>query len=64
MRKKPEGYFKDDGTPVDPVLISKPGLCVTCKHDNDPARKIVCDLARMDQHRSPDFRCEAYNKII
>jgi len=32
MKRESEGFFRDDGTLVNPDLTPKPGLCVICKH--------------------------------
>ena len=58
--KKIHGFFNDDGTPMNPDLVSKPSLCVMCKNDNDPSQETLCMLNRMDQQGESDFRCDAY----
>lgn len=58
-----EGFFHDDGTPMNPGLIPKPGLCVNCRHNNDQAQEITCALTRMDQQAEDDFRCDAFDKL-
>jgi hypothetical protein len=30
------GYYDDDGNQLNPELIPKPGLCLTCKKDSNP----------------------------
>lgn len=62
MDKELHGFFNDDGTPVNPNLISKPSLCVTCKHDGDPKEETLCILNRMGQQNEADFKCEAYEQ--
>ena len=32
-------FYDDDGTEINADLIPKPDLCVTCKKDNDQAKK-------------------------
>lgn len=56
------GFFNDDGTPINPALVPKPSLCVTCRLDNDPNEEICCTLTRADQQGEVEFRCEAYKK--
>lgn len=56
------GFYRDDGTPVNPDLIPKPGLCLTCRHDEDPGQHIPCTLNSMDQQKEDDFICEAYEE--
>ena len=62
MQEETGGYFNDDGTPINPELISKPGLCITCKHDDDPDEEVLCMLCRMDQHGTGEFECAGYEK--
>lgn len=35
------GYFDDYGIQLNPDLIAKPGLCLTCKKDSDPDEEIL-----------------------
>jgi hypothetical protein len=61
--KDPEhlhGFFQDDGTPINPELIPKPGLCILCRKDDNPSEEIFCTLTRMDQRDSPEFICKAF----
>ena len=53
-------YFDDDGTEMNPDLVSKPSLCVSCAKDGDPREEILCNLTRLDQEGEADFQCEAY----
>ncbi|MBL7214599.1 MAG: hypothetical protein ISS71_02850 [Phycisphaerae bacterium] len=53
-------FYDDDGTEVNPGLIAKPALCVSCKKDGLRNEEILCDLNRMDQQDSDEFICEAY----
>lgn len=54
------GYFDDDGTRMNPDLVSKPSLCVSCAKDEDPDEEILCNLNRLDQEGEPNFECGAY----
>lgn len=60
MRDKPFKFYNDDGTEINPDLIKKPALCVTCKKDDDPSEEILCTLNRADQRGEKSFHCEAY----
>ncbi len=63
MDTEPEfegGFFNDDGTRINPDLIPKPSLCVTCRKDGDPREEILCILNRAGQQGEPEFRCGAY----
>jgi hypothetical protein len=57
------GYFDDDGTPLNPDLISKPGLCLICNKNLDPIEEILCNLNRLDQRNQDKFICYAFEKI-
>lgn len=39
-------YYRDDGSEINPELVSKPTLCVTCVNDDDHEEEIVCILTR------------------
>ena len=54
------GFFRDDGTEINPDLIVKPSLCVSCRKDDDPNEEILCTLTRADQESDAEFRCEAF----
>lgn len=63
MTDNPDGksrYFDDDGNEMNPDLVSKPSLCVSCLKDNDPNEEILCNLNRLDQQNDEDFKCYAY----
>lgn len=61
MNDKPRsGFFWDDGTAINPDLISKPSLCVSCRKDEDPNERILCTLTRADQQKEDDFQCHAF----
>jgi hypothetical protein len=54
-------YFDDDGTEINPDLISKPDLCITCKKNElSGEEEILCNLTRSDQQGQDEFICEAY----
>ena len=56
-------FFHDDGTEVNPDLIPKPDLCITCKKDGQGGEEdILCALNRMDQQGEDDFKCGAYEQ--
>jgi hypothetical protein len=57
------GYFDDDGNQLNPDLIPKPGLYLTCIKDNDPNEEIPSNLNRLDQRDQDNFVCYAYEKI-
>ena len=54
-------YFDDNGTEINPDIIPKPDLCITCKKDNIPGKEeILCNLIRGGQQGDKEFICEAY----
>jgi hypothetical protein len=61
-RKPLHGFFNDDGTPINPELVPKPGLCILCRKDDDPSQEILCILNRADQQGSPEFICDAFER--
>jgi hypothetical protein len=54
------GFFRDDGTPINPELVPKPSLCILCRKDDDPSEEIPCILNRADQQGSSEFICDAF----
>jgi len=51
-------FYDDDGNKLNPDLVPKPGLCLICKHDNDPKQEILCTLNRLDQaDEEGEFHC-------
>ncbi|MBN2290850.1 MAG: hypothetical protein JXM70_00405 [Pirellulales bacterium] len=53
-------FFDDDGNELNPDLVAKPSLCVSCAKDGDPNEEILCTLNRLDQQDEDDFKCEAF----
>ncbi len=61
MKDEIYSFYNDDGTKINPELISNPGLCVTCKkNDAGGMEEILCTLTRSDQIGEKDFECDAY----
>jgi len=56
------GFFDDDGFEINTDLILKPGLCLTCMHDDDPNEEMLCNMTRYDQKDEKEFQCFAYKK--
>jgi len=55
------GFYDDDGTKINPELVPKPSLCITCKKDDlGGEEEILCILNRHDQKDEDDFKCGAY----
>lgn len=54
------GYFDDNGNRLNPDLIPRPQLCLSCTKDEDPHEEILCNLTRLDQRNEAVFTCYAY----
>ena len=56
-----ENYFNNNGSEINPDLIPKPDLCITCKKNSlSGEEEILCNLTRADQQGEGEFECEAY----
>ena len=61
MDENISGIFDDDGNKINPDLIPKPSLCVSCRKDGMPGEEeILCALTRADQQTEEEFQCYAY----
>jgi hypothetical protein len=61
MNEETDGFYDDDGTKINPELVSKPSLCITCKKDDlGRNEEILCILTRHDQQDDDAFQCDAY----
>jgi len=50
MSDEIDGFYNDDGTKINPELVPKPGLCITCKkNDAGGEEEILCILNRGNQ---------------
>ncbi|PTN09613.1 hypothetical protein [Mangrovibacterium marinum] len=60
-----DGFFDDDGSPIDPESVPVPGLCVICKmyQVDDPEENLLCLMNRFDQRNDDDFQCGMFEKI-
>ena len=56
-------YYDDDGNELNPDLIPKPQLCLSCRKNDDPGEEVLCNLNRLDQQGESEFKCFAYEKI-
>lgn len=56
-------FYNDDGTEVNPDLIPKPSLCISCRKDELQDEEVLCNLTRMDQQGQDEFICGAYQAI-
>jgi hypothetical protein len=55
------GFYDDDGTEMNPELLPKPALCMTCRKDDaGGTEEIICVLTRRDQKGEKNFECDAY----
>ena len=60
MAEKKGRYFDDEGNELNPNLVAKPSLCLSCAKDDDPTQEILCNLNRLDQAGEEEFQCDAY----
>jgi hypothetical protein len=60
MDEKLFGFYNDDGSEINPDLIVKPSLCVSCRKDGDPSEEVLCILNRADQQGEDEFCCYGY----
>ncbi len=59
------GFYNDDGTKINPELVSKPSLCITCKkNDVKGFEEVLCILNRNDQKGEKSFICDAYESKL
>lgn len=56
------GFFDDDGYEINPALINKPSICLTCVKDDNPHEVLLCNMNRYDQRDEKKFKCYAYEK--
>ncbi len=56
------GFFDDDGYEINMNLVKKPGLCLTCIHENNPHEELLCQMNRYDQKDNAEFICGAYRR--
>ena len=54
------GFYNDDVTPLNPNIVPKPSLCVSCMYDDNPEQETLCILNRIGQQNAKDFKCFAY----
>jgi hypothetical protein len=55
------GFYRDDGSRIDPEQVPKPVLCETCRRDGlNEEEEILCILTRSDQEDEASFKCAAY----
>jgi hypothetical protein len=54
------GFFQDDGTPINPELVPKLGLCILCRKNDTHSEEILCVLTRLDQQDSSESICDAF----
>ena len=61
MDENISAIFDDNGNKINPDLIPKPSLCVSCKRAGMPGEEeILCALTSADQQDGEGFQCDAY----
>lgn len=54
-------FFDDEGNEINPDIVPKPDLCISCKKDGQSGEEeILCNFTRLDQQGEVEFHCEAY----
>ena len=56
-------YFDDDGNELNPNLILKPQLCLSCIKNDLQSELVLCNLNRLDQLDKIEFKCFAYESL-
>jgi hypothetical protein len=58
-------YYDDDGNEMNPDLVRKPALCVSCAKDEEPGeQQVLCNLNRLDQRDDSEFKCHAFEPKV
>ncbi|MBN2035430.1 MAG: hypothetical protein JW768_01690 [Chitinispirillaceae bacterium] len=60
MLGKKSYFFNKEGGEINPDLIEKPPLCLSCRKNDDPSEEVFCILNRMGQLDAEGFHCSAY----
>jgi hypothetical protein len=61
MTNESSGFFRDNGTMIDPAQVIRPALCETCSNDGSSEdEEILCVLTRSDQEGEGEFKCFSY----
>ena len=61
MTKELNNIHDDNGNKINPDLIPKPSLCISCRKDGmSGEEEILCALNRADQQNEEEFECGAY----
>lgn len=65
MNEEINGFYDDNGNKINPDLLPKPQLCLSCKSNEveDWEENILCQMNRYDQRDSKEFKCFAYETI-
>lgn len=65
MSKEIKGFYDDNGNKVNPDLLPKPQLCLSCKSNvsEDWEEDLLCQMNRYDQRNDKEFKCFAYKAI-
>ncbi len=62
---KINGFFDDDGNPIDPFAEPKLCLYLICKEkdNDDPGENMLCAMNRWDQREEAEFNCGGFKNI-
>jgi len=53
-------YYHDEGTELDLADVPMPRMCLLCEKKDLPEEEILCNLNRLDQRDSSEFKCGAF----
>ena len=56
-------YFDDDENELNPNLIAKPQLCLSCVKNDMQSEEVLCNLNRLDQQNEVEFKCFTYESF-
>jgi hypothetical protein len=62
MFEKKNFIFNSQGGEINPDLVVKPPLCISCKKNDDPSEEVFCILNRVGQQETEGFHCNAYQQ--
>ncbi len=66
MDNEINGFYDDDGSKINPNLLPKPQLCLSCQSNGaeDWDENLLCQMTRYDQRNEKEFKCFAYKVLL
>lgn len=64
MEQQINGFFDDEGNPIDPFAIPKPGLCFICRENesDNSEENMLCAMNRWDQKDGEGIECGMFEQ--